>query len=95
MEALFAALLMNSLDALPESGAVLMGGRANGERVELFVRDNGCGIPEDKLNNIFEPFFTTKKAGHGTGLGLSIVRNIVDEHRGEIALDNNVNGGVT
>jgi PAS domain S-box-containing protein len=95
MEALFAALLMNSLDALPESGAVLMGGRAHGERVELFVRDNGCGIPEDKLNYIFEPFFTTKKAGHGTGLGLSIVRNIVDEHGGEVSLDNNPEGGVT
>jgi two-component system, NtrC family, sensor histidine kinase HydH len=95
MEALFSALLMNSLDALPESGSVVLGGAANGDKVELFVRDNGCGIPEDKLHNIFEPFYTTKKAGHGTGLGLSIVRNIVDEHGGQIALDNNHDGGVT
>ena len=95
LEALFAALLMNALDALPANGTVSMGGTVNDGRVELFVQDNGCGVPEDKLNDIFEPFFTTKNAGQGTGLGLSIARNIVEEHRGNIELANNSDGGVT
>lgn len=95
MEALFAALLMNALDALSENGTVSLGGTVSDKHVELFVEDNGCGVPEEKLKDIFEPFFTTKKAGHGTGLGLSIAQNIVEEHGGNIYLSNNRNGGVT
>jgi len=95
MEALFAALLMNALDALPAKGTVALGGTVNDGYVEMFVRDNGCGVPEDKLKDIFEPFFTTKKAGHGTGLGLSIAKNIVEEHGGAIDLANHPGGGVT
>jgi signal transduction histidine kinase len=48
-----------------------------GETVEIRVRDNGPGIPEDLLPKIFNPFFTTKPAGAGTGLGLSISHDIV------------------
>ena len=96
MEALFAALLMNASDALPvEEGSVALGGMVHDGQVELFVRDNGCGVPEDQLPQIFEPFFTTKKAGHGTGLGLSIAHNIVEEHGGTIHLVNNASRGVT
>jgi len=97
MEALFAALLMNALDALPASGEgqVILGGSLQDGRVELYVSDNGCGVPSDQLAHIFEPFFTTKKAGQGTGLGLSIASNIVQEHGGSIALSNGTPCGVT
>jgi PAS domain S-box-containing protein len=96
MEALFAALLMNSLDALPTSGGgrVMLHGVVRDGRVELAVSDNGSGVPPAHLASIFEPFFTTKAAGHGTGLGLSIARNIVQEHSGTIALTNQQAGGV-
>ncbi|HEX2675208.1 MAG TPA: ATP-binding protein, partial [Polyangiales bacterium] len=53
-------------------------------RLLLRVSDTGKGIQEDNLKRIFEPFFTTKGEGQGTGLGLSIVRNIIEQHRGEI-----------
>jgi PAS domain S-box-containing protein len=97
MEALFAALLMNSLDALPASGGgnVVLGGSHQEGRVELFVSDNGCGIPPETLPHVFEPFFTTKKAGQGTGLGLSIASNIVQDHGGSIELADDPSGGVT
>ena len=97
MEALFAALLMNSLDALPASGEgeVVLGGSVQDGRVELYVSDNGCGVPRDKLPHIFEPFFATKKAGQGTGLGLSIASNIVQEHGGSIHFTNSTPRGVT
>jgi signal transduction histidine kinase len=48
-----------------------------GDTVEVRVRDNGFGIPDELLPKIFNPFFTTKPAGAGTGLGLSISYDIV------------------
>lgn len=59
-----------------------------GDRVEIRIRDNGTGIPEDIQQNVFNPFFTTKPAGKGTGLGLSISYDIiVKEHQGEISYE--------
>ena len=55
-------------------------------RVRLAVSDNGSGFPEEMMARIFEPYVTTKP--RGTGLGLAIVKKIVDEHRGEISVEN-------
>ena len=44
------------------------------------IRDNGCGIPEEKQARIFEPFFTTKPVGKGTGLGLHVAYKIIRAH---------------
>jgi hypothetical protein len=49
---------------------------------EISVRDQGEGIPPEKLSQIFDPFFTTKQ--HGTGLGLPAVLGIVERHEGTI-----------
>jgi signal transduction histidine kinase len=53
--------------------------------VEIRIRDNGAGIPEEVKKRMFNPFFTTKPAGEGTGLGLSICHDIiVKQHGGSI-----------
>ncbi|HIO06079.1 TPA: GHKL domain-containing protein [Candidatus Poribacteria bacterium] len=58
------------------------------DQVQIGIKDNGAGIPEEILNKIFEPFMTTKPSGSGTGLGLSISYEIiVDEHQGQIDVD--------
>ncbi len=64
-----------------------------GDCVEIVFEDTGCGIPEEHLSKIMDPFFTTKPVGQGTGLGLSIVRQIVDQHGGQIFVDSKVDHG--
>jgi two-component system, NtrC family, sensor kinase len=57
------------------------------DKVEIRVKDNGNGIPQNVVNKIFQPFFTTKPAGQGTGLGLSISYDIVKAQGGEIRVE--------
>ncbi|MBI2815900.1 MAG: hypothetical protein HYX72_03060 [Acidobacteria bacterium] len=82
-------ILLNARDSRYADGFTLE------DDVHLFVRDNGCGIPYDKLPNIFEPFFTTKEPGQGTALALLMARSIAEEHWGTIELINNAERGVT
>ncbi|MBY0611440.1 MAG: GAF domain-containing protein [Beijerinckiaceae bacterium] len=56
--------------------------RSLGDRVEIRIRDNGTGIPDEVKAKIFNPFFTTKPAGEGTGLGLSLSHDIVVKQHG-------------
>jgi len=56
--------------------------------VEVRIKDNGKGIPQEILDKIFNPFFTTKPAGQGTGLGLSLSYDIiVQEHKGNLVVE--------
>lgn len=61
---------------------------------EIQVRDNGPGIPADRLRWIFEPFNTTKGT-RGTGLGLAVTKRIVEDHRGRIEVSTSEAGGTT
>jgi len=59
-----------------------------GKTVEIRIRDNGTGIPEEVKEKIFNPFFTTKPSGEGTGLGLSMSHDIiVKQHGGSIDVE--------
>jgi signal transduction histidine kinase len=59
-----------------------------GDKVEIRIRDNGTGIPEEVREKIFNPFFTTKPSGEGTGLGLSMSHDIiVKQHGGSIDVE--------
>ena len=59
-----------------------------GDKVEIRIRDNGTGIPDEVKVKIFNPFFTTKPAGEGTGLGLSMSHDIiVKQHGGKIDVE--------
>jgi two-component system, NtrC family, sensor kinase len=59
-----------------------------GSTVEIRIRDNGAGIPNEVREKIFNPFFTTKPAGEGTGLGLSMTHDIIlKQHGGSITVE--------
>lgn len=61
---------------------------ASDNDIEIRIRDNGLGIPEDVQNNLFTPFFTTKPTGEGTGLGLSMSYDIItQQHGGTLTLN--------
>ena len=55
--------------------------------VEIRIRDNGPGIPDDIAEKIFNPFFTTKPTNQGTGLGLAITSDIIRQHGGTIQVE--------
>lgn len=59
-----------------------------GNQLRVNVIDSGKGIPLDIQDKIMESFFTTKELGKGTGLGLSLSKRIIEEHNGQLFIDN-------
>lgn len=84
---IWANLIDNALDAVPNSGRVEVLANRERERVVVRIVDNGTGISAEIRERIFDPFFTTKPMGLGTGLGLDIVRRLVRHNDGEIAVE--------
>jgi signal transduction histidine kinase len=80
-------LVLNSIQAMDNGGAITIRGEEKNGLAEIQVEDDGPGIPPDVLPRIFDPFFTTKEVGRGTGLGLSITYGIVKRHAGRIAAE--------
>jgi two-component system NtrC family sensor kinase len=95
IEQVFLALIMNAIEAMARGGNLWLRTRATDQQVEIQVRDDGSGIPEDVLPQIFEPFLTTKESGHGVGLGLAISRGIIERHHGQIAVQSEFGKGTT
>jgi PAS domain S-box-containing protein len=91
LEQVFLNLLRNAEDALPEGGEIRVGARATRDGVEVSIRDDGVGIPEESVALIFDPFFTTKDSG--TGLGLAYVQQVVAEHGGRVECESRVGEG--
>lgn len=85
-------LLLNAIQSMPEGGEIVLSARPVDSKIQVEVRDEGCGFEGD-LETLFEPFFSTK--GNGTGLGLSVARQIVSQHGGTITATRNASRGMT
>jgi signal transduction histidine kinase len=103
----FLNLFFNALESMPANGSLIIATDViNAEpdlpdalrekspgRLRVMIRDNGGGIAPENLARVFEPFFTTKPKG--TGLGLPITRRIINEHRGTISVESQLQQGST
>ena len=89
----FNNLLKNSIQAIPDNikGEVIISIEAQKNHVIITVSDNGVGIPNEQYEKIFVPNFTTKTKG--AGLGLAMVKQIIENHLGEIAFNSLVGSG--
>ena len=89
----FLNLLSNAQQAIEGEGTIVITTLAAEKLVSISIKDSGVGITEENLNKIGDPFFTTKPPGTGTGLGLSITYSIIEEHKGIIDVNSEVNTG--
>ncbi|HWX21412.1 MAG TPA: ATP-binding protein [Candidatus Binatia bacterium] len=79
-------LLINALQAVERNGRIQVSACLSEGSISLEVRDDGPGIPPEKLASIFEPYFTTKPEGNG--MGLWIAQQIVTAHGGSLRAQN-------
>jgi signal transduction histidine kinase len=94
----FLNILLNAITATSENGQIIVKTRSftkpGGEPyIQIEFTDTGCGIPKEHLEDIFNPFFTTKTTG--SGLGLSISNQIVQDHRGYIDVESQLDKGTS
>ncbi|MBN1301263.1 MAG: GAF domain-containing protein [Melioribacteraceae bacterium] len=90
----FQHIVKNACDAMPEGGNITVTTKLEKNAVNIFIKDNGLGIPENLQSKIFEPFMSHGKK-EGTGLGLSITKKIIEEHGGTIKVKSEVGEGAT
>lgn len=79
-------LIKNSIHALADTDEkeIRITGRTDGSEILISVKDNGCGIDKENMENIFIPFYTTRK--EGSGIGLSLAKQIMRLHNGQISV---------
>lgn len=86
-------LTLNSIQAMPSGGEIVLAACQQGSDMVIQVRDQGTGIDSENLDRIFDPFFTTKE--NGTGLGLAVAHRIVTQHGGALRVERNPEKGMT
>lgn len=95
LQQVFLNIFVNAWHAMPHGGAVTITAQACPERqVQWCCSDTGVGMDAAHLARACEPFYTTKGA-QGTGLGLAICKQIIDSHRGMMALESTPGIGTT
>ncbi|MBT2687403.1 PAS domain-containing protein [Bacillus sp. ISL-47] len=90
----FINIFINSIEAVSQHGQVSVAMReTNHGTIEIEMKDDGIGIPQQKIKRIFNPFFSTKQ--EGTGLGLWITHDIISSHNGHIEVESEMGEGTT
>lgn len=97
MERIMLNLLSNAIKYTPSGGEIFVNLSFDDNYVNITVKDNGIGIPKEKLDSIFEKFVrvdkTIKRENEGSGIGLNIVKSLVDLLEGNIHIKSSENIG--
>ncbi|QPA31802.1 PAS domain-containing sensor histidine kinase [Thermaerobacillus caldiproteolyticus] len=94
LKQVFINILKNAIEVMPKGGDINVNiQKTAGNQICISIRDQGCGIPQDKIKKLGEPFYTTKE--RGTGLGLMVSYKIIEEHQGKIDVESQVGVGTT
>lgn len=86
---------LDALDAVPAGGQLRLDVHPHGEQIRVRVRDNGPGMPPDRLATAFSRYTTGDSGSTGTGLGLAIVAQLVAADHGTCRLESTPGGGLT
>ena len=93
----FVNLLSNALKFTPNGGNVEIKAFESGKYIEVDVKDDGIGIPPDKIDKIFDKFYqidnTYARPYSGSGLGLAITKSIMEGHGGTIRVESTPGAG--
>lgn len=84
-------LVLNSIDAMPDGGTLVITSYDSARGFELEVADSGPGLNDEAKRRAFEPFYSTKQ--NGTGLGLAFVHHVAEAHGGTVTIANCPEGG--
>ncbi|MDX9722807.1 MAG: HAMP domain-containing sensor histidine kinase [Myxococcota bacterium] len=92
LEQVFVNLLQNAIDATPPGGMIRILAGVQDESIAVTIEDSGSGLAESVRGRLFVAGVTSKTAG--SGLGLTIARAIVEQHHGQLSLDDREGGGI-
>jgi len=95
LQQVFINLIINAIQAMPDSGTLTLTTRLDNNLIHAEVKDTGCGISEENMYSLFTPFFTTKDANKGVGLGLAVAHGLVENHKGRITVESIEGEGTT
>ncbi len=95
MEQVLVNILDNAIKFSENSRTINIGLEKTGDRVEIFIKDQGPGIDENLFENIFEKFYTVEnhKQHKGSGMGLAISKAIIHAHEGDINIKSTLGQG--
>jgi signal transduction histidine kinase len=86
-------LVANGIEATPPGGEVVVEVSRDSDRIEILVRDTGCGISPETLSRLGTPFFTTRE--EGSGLGVALARSTIALHGGSLSYESEPGKGTT
>jgi PAS domain S-box-containing protein len=87
-------IILNSLDAMPAGGDLVVSATATEDNISISFKDTGTGMTDEVKSRVFDPFFTTKGTA-GLGLGLSESYRIVERHFGNLDIESQPDFGTT
>lgn len=96
LKQVFLNILKNAIEAMPKGGNIDVKVKEKEKEeglISIKIKDQGVGIPQDRISTLGEPFYTTKEKG--TGLGLMTCFKIIESHNGELKITSKINEGTT